>query len=522
VIVRELLAKLGVQVDGSSFATAQNSLARLHLALGGLRDIVKPVFDGLKDIAEGTADAAREAQNAARMTGLTTQQVQELDYAAKQSGVSAEELQHGLIHLARSAVEAGQGSQEAAAGYYRLGIRATDSSAKVRPMGELLAEVAGAMQRIPDGTQKAAVAMQIFGRAGAQLIPLLDKGPAGIAALSKEADRLGIVMSTGAIAAGARYKATLDRMSSAVQGLKFAIAEKLFPAVSKSTEQFTAWIAAHRRFLSLKIGEAFELITRAAKGLVAAGKDLVTLFEKMWSMGSAAQAVLTVLGGLAVYLISPWTALAGAIALVANSFELFLEGKDSAVGRVIYGLYRAFNALKTELLDFKSDPFAALQKWAGQFATWFADTLIAALATGPGRALQKSIDDPTSLLGRWSNFVDLGISPPPRPDVPAGYSGRTSGPGFTPPTFMQGLSNLFNNSGAAGMVPSWGAGLWNATSPSWASVGSAGGGAGTTNNITINAPSGDPKAIAHEVRKALADHDDAKHSAALGALDKGH
>src|ERR1019366_4126528 len=127
--------------------------------------------------------------------------------------------------------------------------------------------------------------------------------------------------------------------------------------------------------------------SNAAKGLTDAVKIVVGVFERLWNIGDKTKALLTVLGGAALYFISPWTALAGAIALVANSFELFLRGKDSAVGRIVYALYRIVEWAKTKWLEFKKDPFGSLRKWAGEFATWFADTIIAAIKPAVDRAI---------------------------------------------------------------------------------------------------------------------------------------
>jgi hypothetical protein len=379
-IVRELLALLKLKVDGSGFKQAEAAFKGLGAAVVKISGFALAAKGALLAVVQSTADHAREIENTARVTGLTTAQVQELGYAAKASGVSSEELQHGLIHLARSAQEAALGSGEAAAGYYRLGISTTGADGKVRPLGDLLSQLAQKFQQMPDGTAKAAAAVQIFGRAGAELIPFLDQGPAGIAALSAEADKLGIVMGGKTLASATRYRDAMRRMMGAVEGLKIAIADRLFPAFTKSAQQLGQWILLHRQWLALKVEQAFNAVTQVLRGLATGAVEIVKAFDSLWKMGTAAKVTLVALGAAAALAFAPFTLAATAIALVAEDLSAYFSDhsdkwkeQNTMIGLIVAKFKDLGEELSTQWSLFEEDPFETLRKWATDFFDWFVE-----------------------------------------------------------------------------------------------------------------------------------------------------
>lgn len=371
-IVSELFARLGVKVDSSSFAKANSLMGGLKIGMLGLAAVGAGVAYALKSVVEGTADQAREIQRTARITGMGTDALQGLNYAAKQSGVSAEELQHGLVHLARSAQEANIHGGAAGIAYSNLGIRVADASGKLRPLNNIFGEVAQKLSKMPDGTQKAAMALSLFGRGGYQLIPLLDQGPAGLAAFTEEAKKLGIVMDEKSLAAANRYKMTLDRLDGAIQGLKNSISLRLLPAFSQATEGFIRWISAHRQWIALGIAKAFRDVSQVLGALVNIAKGAIDIMERIWKSSALGKATLMGLGIVVASLTAPWLAFMAVLALVAEDIYGYFHGKDSITGRLLY----AFDLLKARLgiKDLWDHPIENWKKIFGAFFDWIVAT----------------------------------------------------------------------------------------------------------------------------------------------------
>lgn len=338
------MARIGLQIDQSSVNKANAAIEGLKSGLLKMAAIGSAALYGLKALTEETATNAREVLRAAQITGMSTDALQGLNYAAKQSGVSAEELQHGLVHLARSAREATMGGGGAGLAFQQMGVKVTDGAGKLRSLDGIFTDVAARLQKMPDGTNKAALSMSLFGRAGAQLIPLLDQGPEGLARFTEEAKKLGVVMSGEQLAAANRYKITLDRMAASVTSLKNAISLALFPAMSRGAEQLMRWISAHRQWVALNVAAAFERVSQVLKGVAA-------LFERIWNSGTAGKAVLISLAAAVTLLTAPWLALIAVLAVLAEDVEAYFEGRGSVLGLMI----GAFTELKkrTEGLSIK-------------------------------------------------------------------------------------------------------------------------------------------------------------------------
>lgn len=370
-IVRELLARLGIEVEESGFEKAHSAIEKVRNGLLKMAAVGTGVAVALREITKEAADHSREILRTAKITGMSAEALQGLDYAAKMSGVSAEELHQGLVRLARSALETSKGSGTAGYAYQRLGVHVSSAAGKLRPLNDIFGDVARALQKMPDGTEKAALSMELFGRAGAQLIPLLDQGPEGLARFTEEAKKLGLIMDEKTLAAGNRYRVTLERLSGAVEGLKHGIAERLLPAFTKSTEKLIAWIVAHREWIGLHVEKAFEAVSQVLHGLLAIATGVVSIFERIWKSGATGKTVLAGLAAAVALFTAPWMSLIAILALVAEDIEGYFEGKDSITGRIVYAFERMSKELG--LGNWFDTPVANMMAVLGKFFTWVVD-----------------------------------------------------------------------------------------------------------------------------------------------------
>jgi len=158
--------------------------------------------------ADATADAAERA-------GIAVESFSRLQYAAKQTDVEMQSLVAGVQRLQVTMSKAAKGNEEAQLTLAKFGVTA-EQLRKLNLEGQL-ALIADHFKKIKDPADRTRLAVELFGRsAGPQLVPLLASGSAGIAALTKRADDLGITMREDtAKAIGAADKALKDFMDSA-------------------------------------------------------------------------------------------------------------------------------------------------------------------------------------------------------------------------------------------------------------------------------------------------------------------
>lgn len=115
-----------------------------------------------------------------------------LGVAADLSGVGADKFEAGLSKLATTMFEAATGSDEAARRLAALGITVKSQDGSLRATDQVLLDLGDRFKAIPDGAEKSALAVQIFGKSGAELIPFLNQGRDGVQALTDEMVALGL------------------------------------------------------------------------------------------------------------------------------------------------------------------------------------------------------------------------------------------------------------------------------------------------------------------------------------------
>jgi len=183
-------------------------------------------------------DEADRLSKTAQKIGITTEALSSLEYAADMAGVSAGQLQTSMARLSTELLKARDGGKEAQATFRALQVEIRDATGGLRSSDEVLAEIADRFARMPDGVEKTALAIRLFGRAGADLVPLLNAGREGIAELRAEAERLGRVISTDTGRQAEEFNDNMKRLRMQAQQLTRSIAIEMLPALIRLSEEF--------------------------------------------------------------------------------------------------------------------------------------------------------------------------------------------------------------------------------------------------------------------------------------------
>jgi len=159
-------------------------LARSAGGLSGALGSLVPLATGagLAAMAKGAIDAADNMRDMSQKTGVSVEQLSKFQQAANASGTSIEGVSSAMVKLSKGLVAGG--TAPAAEALKTLGINATDATGKLRSTDQVMLDVADKFKAMPDGAQKTALALQLFGKAGADMIPLLNGGRDAIDGLS--------------------------------------------------------------------------------------------------------------------------------------------------------------------------------------------------------------------------------------------------------------------------------------------------------------------------------------------------
>lgn len=188
----------------------------------------------------GMSDKAAQA-------GVSVKFLQQLGFAADQSGVSVETLNKSVGKLAIVTGQAASGNKAAQESFSRLGLNFADLQ-KLSPEQQFM-EVAKAISALPTQADRAAASVAIFGKSGLEMTTLFSGGMSGIVDLMKEADRLGIGLNEEDVARVAAADDALQRMKASFGALVDQAIVGLAPAFEDIANTLTEWIAPLTKFL---------------------------------------------------------------------------------------------------------------------------------------------------------------------------------------------------------------------------------------------------------------------------------
>jgi hypothetical protein len=282
-VIGALSVVLGV--DTATFETGLKSAAtRLGVFAGvGIaagEAMGRALGGALRDLALAipkTIDQFDNLSKTSQKIGVPVEQLTALQHAADLSDVSAETLTKALGKLAKSTLDAAQGSTTAVAAYQALGISFQDSTGHMKSVGDLLPQIADKFAMMKDGTAKTALAMQIFGRAGADLIPLLNGGSAGLKEMTDEARQLGLIISGDTAVTAENFNDNLTRLKDVLRGVVVQLTANILPALAQFS-QFLIDGAKNSGFLQA----ATDVLTTAFNGFARA---VIVIYDNIKPLG---------------------------------------------------------------------------------------------------------------------------------------------------------------------------------------------------------------------------------------------
>jgi len=358
-------------------------LKRAHAKLKAFGRSVQAIGDGMRDVGlrvmglgmavlaplAGAAKAFASTGDAlakmSKRTGVSVEALSELGFAAGRSGTSMEGLETGLRRMQRVIVDAATGSKEAKDALALLGLSVADLSA-LAPEDQFKL-IADRLAAIPNPTLRAAAAMEIFGRSGTDLLPLVEKGAAGIAALQEEARRLGLTISTREARAAEAFNDVLGDLWTTVRRGVFAVGAALAPTLSDLAVRIRDLVVRATEWVKKNEGLIVSALKLAAAA-TAGGAALAVLGTVVSGLGGAITGFGTILGGAATVL----GLVGAALGALLSPVGLVIAAVAALGGYVLYATGAAGKAL-----DWLGEKFEALKGFALEAYRGIADALAA-------------------------------------------------------------------------------------------------------------------------------------------------
>lgn len=340
--------------DRSFRAGLQASIARLKAAGRAVAGVGRSFLISGALLAAPLVLAAKKFANVgdtidktAQRTGVGERALSELGFAAEQSGTNLAAVEKGFFGLSRTLFDLERGGAASVDAFNALGLTLDDVAGK-NPEEQFLI-VADSLSKVEDASRRGAIAQQIFGRSGRQLLPLIQQGASGIAELRTEAQRLGLSIGPEQAKSAAVLTDAWNRVTRTFQGLFFVVGGALAPAFSKVSDAIAAINAKAIEFIQNN-GSYIRMAALVVGGVIATGVALLTLGGILTLTGFA-------LGGM----VTLFSVLASAVSFVLSPIGLVI----GLLAGLTVALLR-YTSIGGTVVDFLKDKFGELTSFFSQ------------------------------------------------------------------------------------------------------------------------------------------------------------
>lgn len=417
------------EIAAKTFKAVGIAAAASATAIAAAAAAALKIVKSFSKMAVEAGKAADELVTLSKQTGLSTDELQRYQFAADRIDVSLDTITGSMTKLTRNMSSASKGSKTASAAFAKLGVAVTDSNGELRDRNEVFRETIDALGKIENVTERDAVAMDIYGKSAQELNPLIMGGADALEQFGDEAQRAGLILSSGqlenlnilndsmdrlkvtwssakmlfASAFSADMGATIDIITNAIQRLTKAFSENGLEGVLKELPSVVDDLAGELKGKLETIAEiGGELLQALAQGFAAlvpvlvpaAIEAITTLAEALIEpdnlskiLSSAATAIVTLASGIIYNLPQIFDAGIKAIAelvrgLLAAVASVIPKSAIETVSKFIGGIRDRFTYLFTAGAEIigkvKEGLFSVLSKawnWGSELVGNFIDGL---------------------------------------------------------------------------------------------------------------------------------------------------
>lgn len=239
-VAAELTAKLEAQQRG--LAASAVSMAKFgdnaKRAALGLAAIAIAAGGSLAVSVKNAIDFADHLNDINIRLGISAEALSGWAFAAQQSGTDIDALGLGLQRLAKNMAEALDPKSKQAGLFKALGVEITDARGNLRNLEDVLPDIASKFRDMDNATTEAALAQELLGKSGGNLLEFLNLGGSGIEKFRREAKELGLELSGNTLKAADAFKDEVSKLGTLGQAAGLQLAEKLIPPLTELVKAF--------------------------------------------------------------------------------------------------------------------------------------------------------------------------------------------------------------------------------------------------------------------------------------------
>lgn len=332
------VASQQIKAVGQSLQDAGGKVEAFGKKLAPVSGAAAAIGGGLLKLGYNAITSADELNTLSQQTGISTDELQRMQYASELVDVSVEDITGALRKLKPKITENNTALAD-------LGVATTDADGNLRDATDVFYDALEALSKIDNETERDQAAMELFGKSADSLAGIIDDGGAAIRDYGQQAEDLGLILDGDTLDALNTTNDTIDKLKANLAGTMAAIgadvASVLGPALEKGAELIKTITDKLRKLTP----EQTETILKIV-GVVAALAPVITIGGKLISgLGSIISVIGTVVGVLG----GPLTIAIGAIiAIGVLLYKNWDTVKEYAI-KLKDGVVNAFNNIKDKV-----------------------------------------------------------------------------------------------------------------------------------------------------------------------------
>ena len=308
-------------------------------------------------LASSTMDMSKTADDLLTLstqTGLTTDQLQEFEYASELVDVSTDTLQGSLVKLTNNMQTAATGTGSAAEAFKTLKVKVADSQGHLKNNYDVFLQTIDALGKMKNETERDALAMDIFGKSATDLNPLIEAGSGKLKELAEQAHEVGYVVDNETLQSFGELDDAMQKLDKQGDAVKRSFAEALLPIITAFVDVITAIptpvltaviaITSIATVILLVVKAVKELSgpVRTVSGLISSATSLMDpLYIKILAIVAAVTALVAVIA----VLIGKGGELTSAMGSITSATTGTMRSANSSVPRYATGTRNARGGL---------------------------------------------------------------------------------------------------------------------------------------------------------------------------------
>ena len=273
-----------------TFGKISDASGKVAQATKGISTAAGGALAGIAGLAYKSVQAADDLNTLAKQTGLSTAELQKMQYASDLIDVSVDSITGAMTKMKKNMTSTSKDTQAA---FQRIGVSVTESNGQLRDSTTVFYEVLEGLSQVANETERDTLAMQLFGKSADELAGIVDDGGAALRELGLEAEQLGLIMDQQTLDSLNNVNDSIDKLKAKANGelaqagakameALMPVFEKVLDAMSKALDYIGSLDADQIKML------ATLLSVTAAISPVAKGVSNVTgLISKLTGTGGA-------------------------------------------------------------------------------------------------------------------------------------------------------------------------------------------------------------------------------------------